>query len=137
MSDGPLLLVEGLRAMRGRRLALEDIGFSLSPGDRIFLDGENGSGKTTLLEALLGLLPSTAIGASGWADRVRPRSWVLSKPGPSAIFRNSTICFHRSDTRKPLSRLNAWAEAAVVVLDQIVADFPEFDPLLASRPSAL
>lgn len=42
------------------RPVLEDISFSIQPGETIALVGENGSGKTTLINLLLGLYRSTA-----------------------------------------------------------------------------
>lgn len=37
--------------------AVEDVTFSIEPGDYLCIVGENGSGKSTLLKGLLGLLP--------------------------------------------------------------------------------
>lgn len=40
--------------------ALEDVSFSLKPGDRLGLVGKNGAGKTTLLKTLYGIYPPTS-----------------------------------------------------------------------------
>ncbi|HHW36991.1 MAG TPA: ABC transporter ATP-binding protein [Bacillales bacterium] len=37
--------------------ALDQISFSITPGEKIFIVGENGSGKSTLIKLLLGLYP--------------------------------------------------------------------------------
>jgi zinc transport system ATP-binding protein len=39
---------------------LDDVTFTIDPGDFVGIIGPNGSGKTTLLRAVLGLLPPTA-----------------------------------------------------------------------------
>lgn len=39
------------------RNAVEDVTFSIEPGDYLCIVGENGSGKSTLLKGLLGLMP--------------------------------------------------------------------------------
>jgi ABC-type Mn2+/Zn2+ transport system ATPase subunit len=47
----------GLAAGYSGRVAIEDLSFRVSRGDRIGLLGPNGGGKTTLLRAMLGELP--------------------------------------------------------------------------------
>ena len=54
------LRVSGLSKSYGRRLALEDVTFSIHPGEVLGLIGPNGAGKTTLFECLAGVLPATA-----------------------------------------------------------------------------
>lgn len=51
-----LLTVEELAVFYGEKAALEEITFSLYPGERVALMGDNGSGKSTLLLALLGIM---------------------------------------------------------------------------------
>lgn len=52
-----MLNVEGLTVCRGSHRILEDITFSLPPGQLTAVLGLNGAGKTTLLKAILGFLP--------------------------------------------------------------------------------
>ncbi len=53
------LTVSGLSQSYGKVKVLEDIDFSLQPGEIVGLVGPNGAGKTTLMESILGLLPLT------------------------------------------------------------------------------
>ncbi|MGH9927818.1 MAG: ATP-binding cassette domain-containing protein [Pyrinomonadaceae bacterium] len=55
-----LLTVEGLTKRFNDRRVLEDINFSVRPGEVLGLIGPNGSGKTTLFECLAGLMPADA-----------------------------------------------------------------------------
>lgn len=43
----------------GDRRAIEDVTFSVDPGERIAVIGPNGAGKSTLFKAIVGLLPFT------------------------------------------------------------------------------
>lgn len=56
----PLLTVEGLTKFFNQRRALDDVSFSVRPGEVLGLIGPNGSGKTTLFECLAGLMPANA-----------------------------------------------------------------------------
>jgi len=56
----PALLARGVSAGYGSRRVLQDVSFSLDPGEVVVLVGPNGAGKSTLLRCLLGLQPRTA-----------------------------------------------------------------------------
>ena len=51
-----MLAVTNLSVSRGERLLIEDLSFSLEPGDTLWVTGSNGIGKTTLLKCISGLL---------------------------------------------------------------------------------
>src|SRR5260221_12852705 len=52
-----LVDVQHLTKRYGRLTALNDVSFSIRPGEVLGLIGPNGSGKTTLFECLGGVLP--------------------------------------------------------------------------------
>lgn len=52
----PQLSATELTLIRGERCLFRDLGFALSAGELLLLEGQNGSGKTSLIRALLGLL---------------------------------------------------------------------------------
>src|SRR6266550_3080623 len=55
-----LLTVEGVTKDFKKRRVLDDVSFSVRPGEVLGLIGPNGAGKTTLFECLAGLMPANA-----------------------------------------------------------------------------
>lgn len=51
------LVIEGLQVSYRKVLALDDVNFATSCGNRVALVGPNGAGKSTLLKAIAGLVP--------------------------------------------------------------------------------
>lgn len=51
-----LIQAQGLRLRYGRKIAVDDLSFSVPKGRVVGLLGHNGAGKTTLMKALVGLL---------------------------------------------------------------------------------
>jgi oligopeptide/dipeptide ABC transporter ATP-binding protein len=88
----PLLQIEDLHvwfdlADGGELHAVQGVGFSLEPGERLGLVGESGCGKTTTALAIMGLLPPSASVAgrvlvdgkdilAGGEAAMRPHRWV-------------------------------------------------------------
>jgi zinc/manganese transport system ATP-binding protein len=58
-SDEAILSVEGVGVSFGHRRVLDDVSFTIRPGEFTGLIGSNGAGKTTLLRVILGLQPAT------------------------------------------------------------------------------
>ncbi|MDZ7600979.1 MAG: ATP-binding cassette domain-containing protein, partial [Hoeflea sp.] len=48
----PLLTVENLTRVYGKRIGCADVSFDLWPGEVLAIVGESGSGKTTLLNCI-------------------------------------------------------------------------------------
>jgi zinc/manganese transport system ATP-binding protein len=58
-ADGPVLAVDGVSVRLSGRQILDDVRFSIGPGEFVGLIGSNGAGKTTLLKVILGLQATT------------------------------------------------------------------------------
>jgi len=56
-NDGPILEVVGLTKRFGGITAVDDVSFTLDPGQILGLIGPNGAGKTTIFDLISGLLP--------------------------------------------------------------------------------
>jgi peptide/nickel transport system ATP-binding protein len=76
LGGGPVVGVNGLTIAfdtpRGPTQALEDVSFTVGPGETLALVGESGSGKSITSLALMGLLPPAARITAG---RVMFRGW--------------------------------------------------------------
>jgi len=57
---GQVLAVDGVSVRLAGRPILDDVSFTVGPGEFVGLIGANGAGKTTLLRVILGLQPATA-----------------------------------------------------------------------------
>src|ERR1700704_905540 len=66
-----LLTVEGITKNFKARRVLEEVSFSVRPGEVLGLIGPNGAGKTTLFECLAGLMPANT-GTFKFRDRELP-----------------------------------------------------------------
>lgn len=82
----PLLSVESLRVAygspAGERRAVDDVSFSINPGEIVALVGESGSGKSSVGLATMGILPDNARAGPGSAIRFEGRD-LLTLPEPA------------------------------------------------------
>ena len=95
------LTIANLSCTRGGLAVLANVGFTLSPGQAMILQGPNGIGKTTLLRTIAGLQPAhagqiaapqDAIAYAGHADGIKPTLTVLENLGFwAAIFGNDQV----------------------------------------------
>src|SRR5205807_9706584 len=92
------LLAKGLsKSFRGRRV-VDDVSFSVAPGEVVGLLGPNGAGKTTSFHCVVGLL-SPDVGEVRLGDRdlsglplhERARLGIGYLPPEAAIFRKLTV----------------------------------------------
>ena len=67
--DEAVLRVSGLTVALEGRVVLEELSFTLTPGEIMTILGPNGAGKTVLLRALLGVLPYD--GLIAWRKGIR------------------------------------------------------------------
>src|SRR2546425_11747929 len=85
-----MLLAEGLRHSFGAVRALDDVSFSVQPGQTLAVFGPNGAGKTTLLKVLAGLIQPQRGRAQVEGGR-RAIGWIGDQPqldGPLTIREN-------------------------------------------------
>ena len=111
-----LLTVEGVNKYFNQRRVLDDVSFSVQPGEVLGLIGPNGSGKTTLFECLAGLMPANS-------GVIKSNNKVLTPSRrkealfylPDAIFpwAEQTVCWVLDFFRKLYERSEQEASALV------------------------
>ena len=81
----PTLSVQRVTKRYGERLALREVSFEATPGERVAIIGPNGAGKTTLLSILAGIQTAT----SGNVSRLpRDIGWV---PQHAAVYSKLSV----------------------------------------------
>jgi branched-chain amino acid transport system ATP-binding protein len=100
----PLLEVVGVGKRFGRLSVLDDVSFSVAPGEALGVVGPNGAGKSTLLNVVNGVLRPDAgtvrfdgadVTRAGAAERCRAgigRSYQIPRPfGGMTVFENALV----------------------------------------------
>ena len=133
MTEHPILHVTELSAGYGPKTVIEDVQFSLRPGEILAFLGHNGAGKTTTLKTIMGLLPARAgavrydgkdINALPVADRVAGGLRLL--PEGRGIFPDLSVA----------ENIDVVAACNIVPGSLFgPEDVPKLFPVLAERPS--
>ncbi len=95
----PVLRMEGLSKRFGATVALDDVSFSLRPGEVRALLGENGAGKSTLMKILSGAIrPDAGRMTIDGAPYVPDSPLDGRRSGVSMIYQELNLCPHLSVT---------------------------------------
>ena len=100
----PLLEVAGVGKRFGKLTVLQDVSFSVAPGEALGIVGPNGAGKSTLLNVVAGVVPADGgrvtfdgqdVTGTGAAARCRGgigRSYQVPRPfGGMTVFENALV----------------------------------------------
>jgi len=108
------LIIEGLKKVFGRKVAVNDVSFSMELGEVVGLLGPNGAGKTTIFYTIVGFIRPTE--GNIYLDREnisklpmykRAREGIAYLPQEPSVFRKLTVeqnIWAILETRKDLSR---------------------------------
>ena len=95
---GPLLALEGVFAGYGETVVLEDVGFTVAPGESLSVIGRNGVGKSSLLATIMGhtTFREGAIRLAGedvarWPTTRRNRAGLGYVPQEREVFPSLTV----------------------------------------------
>jgi urea ABC transporter ATP-binding protein UrtE len=133
-----MLEVEGLGSGYGRVPVIRNVSLAVRDGEILGVLGHNGMGKTTLLKTLMGLVPATS-GTVRFLGQDITRFPVHRRnalglgyvPQGRQIFPDLSVAENLS---VGAAGLGARAKAMV---DEVLANFPRLEPLLARRGGAL
>lgn len=148
MAEMPLLQCDGLTVRYRDRAAVQDVSFSVLPGQAVAVVGESGSGKSTLLRAVMGLAgPGSRVeGSVRFAGREPPGELrQLRGPGMGMVFQDTgaSLCPVRTIGSQMFECLAAHRrisrrEAKRLALDLFARlDLPDGEALWHSVPGAL
>ena len=117
MSAAPLLSVDGLGIDFGGLTAVDDLSFSVKPGEIVSIIGPNGAGKTTLFNMLSGIyLPSRGRIVFDGADVQGTEPFRLARRGLSRTFQNLQI-FERMTALENVMAGRHLAERGLLLAD--------------------
>lgn len=88
----PLLAIHGINKSFGGQRVLEDVSFSVRPGELVGLMGRNGSGKTTLFNLITRrLMPDCGTIQLSGVDVLQSHPWDLAKLGLARTFQEVRV----------------------------------------------
>jgi lipopolysaccharide export system ATP-binding protein len=92
------LIIEGLKKVFGRKVAVNDVSFSMELGEVVGLLGPNGAGKTTIFYTIVGFIRPTegsiyldGRNISGLPMYKRAREGIAYLPQEPSVFRKLTV----------------------------------------------
>jgi len=88
---GPVVSGRGLVVRRGGQLVLDDLSFSLAPGEVTRLLGPSGCGKTTLMRVLVGVQAITAGTVDAMQRITAAAAWTSAISADVAIILAFTV----------------------------------------------
>ncbi len=116
------LVVEAFSKSYERTIAVENLSFSVAPGEILGLVGPNGAGKTTTMRAIAGILRPTrgrvvVAGHDLARDPVAAKAALAYVPDDPNLFESLTVWEHLKFVASAY-RVNDWETAARSLLDQ-------------------
>jgi ABC-2 type transport system ATP-binding protein len=103
--------------------AVDNLSFSVEPGEVLGLVGPNGAGKTTTLRCIVGIIPATAgdvfvDGHSISTDPIAAKSAVAFMPDEPRLFEHLTLWEHLQFTAR-IYRVRDFEEEARTLLEEL------------------
>jgi ABC-2 type transport system ATP-binding protein len=124
-----MIEVSGLTKRYGGFTAVNDLSFTVQPGEVMGLVGPNGAGKTTTLRCATGIIPATAgtlrvAGVDLAADPVAAKRQLAFFPDEPRLFDHLTVRQHLVFAAKvyQLPRLEAEARGEALLAEMEIAD---------------
>jgi ABC-2 type transport system ATP-binding protein len=122
-----MIEVAGLSKRYGEFTAVDDLSFTVQPGEVMGLVGPNGAGKTTTLRCATGIIPATAgtlrvAGIDLTADPVAAKRLLAFFPDEPRLFDHLTVRQHLAFAAKVYQVPNHEAQANALLTEMEIAD---------------
>jgi ABC-2 type transport system ATP-binding protein len=122
-SEPPMIAVERLTKTYDRRVAVDDVSFTVGGGEILGLVGPNGAGKTTTMRAITGIFPPTAgqirvAGHDVVSDPVGAKRRLAIVPDEPHLFNHLTVWEHLEFTARVYG-VDAWKPRADALLAEL------------------
>jgi ABC-2 type transport system ATP-binding protein len=133
-----MIEVSGLTKRYGDFTAVDDLFFTVQPGEVMGLVGPNGAGKTTTLRCATGIIPATAgvlrvAGVDLAADPVAAKRRLAFFPDEPRLFEHLTVRQHLAFVARLYDVRHPEARAAALLAELEIADKADQLPAELSR----